>query len=276
MVQRNQYQIPGMAETELTVSCLDIDAVSPLNHNELHIHKACEIYINLSGDVFFEVENRQYPIERGSVIITRPYEYHHCIYRSNAPHAHYWITFSMEESEYLRLFYRREKGRGNLILLSEEQLQHLCKVLEGLRSSHGDALKQRIAFLQMLDILQSGNAEEAVENTVQLPEDVRKALILMDQQLGQEVDIGSIAGACGVSISTLERHFKTSLGASPGAAPRKKRLNASMQQLRCGAAVSEAAQRCGFLDDSNYIQHFRKAFGMTPLQYKRLFQTKHA
>ena len=53
---------------------------------------------------------------------------------------------------------------------------------------------------------------------------------------------------------------------------RKKRLIASLEFLRNGATVSEAAMGSGFSDDSGYIQHFRKQFGLTPLQYKKQFQ----
>jgi AraC-like DNA-binding protein len=37
----------------------------------------------------------------------------------------------------------------------------------------------------------------------------------------------------------------------------------------CGDTVTEAALKSGFSDYSNYIQLFKKQFGMTPLQYKK-------
>ena len=50
--------LPEISPLSLSVSHVDIDSASPLNQNESHIHKECEIYLNLSGDVSFEVENR--------------------------------------------------------------------------------------------------------------------------------------------------------------------------------------------------------------------------
>ena len=85
-----KFTMEKMSEIDFQISYAEIDAESPFNTNETHIHKECEIYVNLSGDVFFEVENHIYPVSRGSVIITRPYEYHHCVYRTNELHAHYW------------------------------------------------------------------------------------------------------------------------------------------------------------------------------------------
>jgi len=41
--------------------------------------------------------------------------------------------------------------------------------------------------------------------------------------------------------------------------------------LRNGESVTDAARECGFPDYSNYIQLFRKHFGMTPGKYKKRF-----
>lgn len=117
---RRKITLPEISKAECSISHVVIDVASPLNENESHIHRECEIYVNLSGDVSFEVENRIYPVSRGSVIITRPFEYHHCIYHSNQLHEHFWITFSAGASDaFLAMFYGRGKGKDNLIILNE-------------------------------------------------------------------------------------------------------------------------------------------------------------
>lgn len=263
--------MPGMARMELAVSHVELDAASPLNQNEPHIHSACEIYLNLSGDVAFAVENRVYPISRGCAILTRPYEYHHCIYRSNAPHEHYWITFSPgEEEDYLQMFFGREKGRDNLIRLEPALLERLLGVLEGLLAEN-DPLSLRIECLEMFSILREGKREEPAVGQEQLTADVAAALRYMDEHLAEDMDIRALAAAGNVSVNTLERHFRDGMGATPIAVLRRRRLVASMAYLRSGESVTEAAGRSGFADYSNYIQLFRRQFGMTPLQYKKKF-----
>lgn len=262
-----------MSKVDFSISYVDIDAASPLNQNESHIHKECEIYLNLSGDVSFEVENRIYPISRGSVVITRPFEYHHCIYHSNEQHQHFWITFSAgEEEELLKIFFGREKGKNNLIMLNEEQLKEGCFVLNDLLNNRTDSLSQRIGFLQLLRILRNGKGEYGIGNIEKMPQDVALALKFMDDHLVEDFDIIRLSGACNVSVNTLERHFKETLGISPFAMLRKKRLISSMEFLRNGETVTTAALESGFSDYSNYIQLFRKHFGITPLQYKKKFE----
>ena len=261
--------LPETSRVELKANYVELSADSPLNQNDSHFHPECEIYINLSGSVAFEVENHVYPISRGSVIITRPYEYHRCIYRGNDLHKHYWITFSADaKDELLGLFFDREKGKNNLITLTDAQLNECCELLNEQITHEKDTLSRRIAFLRLVKLIGEGEWKGGRITADELPLDVAKALRYMDEHLTDELDIEQIAKSCNVSVNTLERHFK-SLGSTPFAMLRKKRLFASLSALRSGDTVTEAALKSGFSDYSNYIQLFKKQFGMTPLQYKK-------
>ena len=80
MVLKRKKELFGEIKPfDMTATYIEIDSNSPLNVYDDHIHNECEIYINLSGDVSFAVENSVYPIMPGGIIITRPLEYHHCI-----------------------------------------------------------------------------------------------------------------------------------------------------------------------------------------------------
>ena len=64
-----------------------------ISRTHSHIHSFCEVYVNVSGDVSFVVEGKVYPIGYGDVIITKPNEFHHCVFHSERAHEHYclWI-----------------------------------------------------------------------------------------------------------------------------------------------------------------------------------------
>jgi transcriptional regulator GlxA family with amidase domain len=104
-----------------------------------------------------------------------------------------------------------------------------------------------------------------------MPRDVVLALGFMDAHLVEELDVQGIAAAGNVSVTTLERHFKEVFHATPFAVLRRKRLFRSMEYLRNGMSVAEAASKSGFPDYSHYIQIFKKQFGMTPLGYRKQF-----
>jgi len=128
--------------------------------------------------------------------------------------------------------------------------------------------------LHLMRILLNGNSKNSIGNIEKKPQDVMMALMFMDDHLIENFDVKTLSSFCKVSVNTLERQFTEALGITPFAMLRKKRLIASMELLRNGESVTEAAIKSGFSDYSNYIQLFRKQFGFTPLQYKKKFEMK--
>lgn len=264
------FSLEKTSKVDFSIHRTSFYADSPMNQNEIHIHKECEIYVYLDGDVSFEVENRIYPISRGCVIVTRPYEYHRCIYRSSKLHRHYWMTFSAEgNEEYLKAFFGREKGQDNLILLDEEDLNELFHIFEELLNGESHGLKRRIRFLQILDMIDRGRRAQYWDYISDMPEDVKKAFRYMDEHLIEPINVKTLASIANVSTNTLERHFMEYFDTSPMAMLKKKRLIEAARYLRNGESVSEAALKSGFEDYSNFIQLFKKQFGITPLKYKK-------
>ena len=89
-----------ISDFTMTIRYAESDPAKPETQYESHIHATCEILVHISGDISFNVENNLYPVLPGNIIITRPYEYHHCIYRSNEPHKHFCIFLSAKDNEY--------------------------------------------------------------------------------------------------------------------------------------------------------------------------------
>jgi len=270
----NTLQLSDMAATELSVNYVNLHVPSAHPIDDSHIHDRCEIYVNISGDVVFEVENHLYPVSRGSVILTRPFEYHHCIYRSDKRHEHYCLFFAAQENaDFLTSFFNREKGQHNLVQLDEPSLTKLCDLLDGLTQTDISPLSQRIRFLQVLDMIEQQMQATCEPRALVLPPDVAQALCYMDTHLTEPITIAILSAHCNVSVNTLERHFRAALGITPLAMLRQKRLVASAQFLRTGCSVTQAAQNSGFADYSHYIQLFRKQFGVTPMQYQKMAAT---
>lgn len=63
--------------------------------------------------------------------------------------------------------------------------------------------------------------------------------------------------------------FKRTVGLTPHAYLTQLRLKAALRQLKAGAPIAEAALASGFYDQSALTRHFKRSFGITPLQYQR-------
>jgi AraC-like DNA-binding protein len=62
----------------------------------------------------------------------------------------------------------------------------------------------------------------------------------------------------------LSRDFRTLFGTSPYRYLILRRLDRARRMMLDGHASAEAADACGFADQSHLARHFRKAFGLTP------------
>ena len=270
--KKNGFLLSAISDIDFKITHSKYDK-RQYNHNESHIHDEYEIYVNLSGEVAFEVENKIYPVSRGSVVLTKPHEYHHCIILREVCHEFYWITFSADKCEFLESLFEREDA-GNLIILGESELDALTDIFSELLIDQQSELKRRIDFLRIMDILSSQKQIPDAQKSLRFPQDVKRALAYMDDHITEEITAEVLCRVAICSINTLERHFSNSLGLTPFAVLRKKRLILSTRYLRQGESVAFSATNSGFSDYSNYIQLFKKHFGITPFEYKKRFAHK--
>ncbi len=260
----------GIAPFHFSLHYVELDASSPKNQFDSHVHPQCEIYLNLSGDVSFMVEDHIYPISPGSIIITRPYEYHRCIYLSNALHKHFWVLLSSDGNEaLLKLFFDRPAGTGNLIVLSPQKSRELLELFRVMLQTEADEAVKHLQFLTMLTILQTGNPADLSKSNTVLPSDLAFALTYISDNLTKTISVKELAAAAHVSVNTLERHFLNCLQMTPYEFIKEKRLMYAADLLKQGKTVAETSSESGFSDYSHFIAIFKNFFGITPLQYKK-------
>lgn len=274
MIKSNLVTLPAQDPITLDVKYIEISPEKSDITNDSHVHPECEIYVNLSGDVSFMVEKRIYPITPGSVVITRPYEYHHCIYHTDKPHRHFWILFSVPtdnddiKSSLFSKFFKRPVGTANLLSLSKEKQEELISLCHRLTDKNLSLSEKYCGFYTLIQML--NEAETVSEQKPKYPHEIDTALAFIDKNFtNSAITVSDIANNSGVSINTLERHFRSTLSISPGAYLKKKRLAYAAKLLFSDKTVTEACNESGFSDYSHFISLFKSSYGITPLKYKK-------
>ena len=233
-----------------------------------HAHPECEIYFNLTGNVSFMVENRIYPVSHGDVIITRPFEYHHCILHSDELHRHYCVFFNAPSSEgLLQKFFDRRAGEGNRLSLSKSEREEFISILEALADGESSECERYALIFKMLTIIE--HAKDASEGKQNYLSELDTVLDCIEKTFTEDISVKQLAAEAGMSVNTLERHFAKSLGMSPSTYIKKKRLSNAARMLADGCSVIEACTASGFSDYSHFIVLFKTAYGITPLKYKK-------
>lgn len=102
---------------------------------------------------------------------------------------------------------------------------------------------------------------------------VRSATLLMEQQLGEDISLTSIAGQLGLSPAYLSRLFKEVRRESFTQFLTSLRMQRSKNLLETSSLnIGEIGQNVGYWSNNHFIKVFRKAYGVTPGEYRRRHQ----
>ena len=98
---------------------------------------------------------------------------------------------------------------------------------------------------------------------------VKKALILMQQNIDTPCSIGELAERLGANKRQIERRFQARIGISPTLAYKLIRLEHAEFLLRhSDRSVTSIAIESGFCDSSHFIRAFKERRGRTPAAFR--------
>jgi PAS domain S-box-containing protein len=85
----------------------------------------------------------------------------------------------------------------------------------------------------------------------------------------EQLAVGELARAAGMSVTQLERSARRVLGLSPKQLILRFRLEEALHLLETTPLpIAEIANRCGYYDQSAFTRHFKRAVGMAPATYR--------
>ena len=90
---------------------------------------------------------------------------------------------------------------------------------------------------------------------------------LMQDRYGEQLTLEEMGGIVDLTPFQLIGLFKRTVGLTPHAYLTQVRLKAAIREMRRGADIAESALAAGFYDQSALTNHFKRAYGITPLQW---------
>jgi AraC-like DNA-binding protein len=96
-----------------------------------------------------------------------------------------------------------------------------------------------------------------------------RARAILEERHAESVVLEDVAAPLGLTEYQLIHLFKRTVGLTPHAYLIQLRLAEACRALRRGLPLAEAATLAGFYDQAALNKHFKRCYGMTPLQFQR-------
>ncbi len=247
--------------------------------HSFHLHDYVEIYIYLSGDVDFIVEENYIPLKKGDIIITTPNVVHKPIIKSSAKYERYYIGVPLDAFNFI------DRGKNpisfinaskTLISINNNDFKHIASLLNHisqllLNKNDMDIYLIYSYFLQFLNFLDSASDfnKYIIENrTNDIPLLIKDILKYIDTAPSVN-SVKELAETFHVNSSYLSALFSESTHVNLKQYLTTKKISEAKNLLLKDLSLSDIAYECGFSSCSHFITVFKQITGMTPREYRK-------
>lgn len=249
-----------------------------------HMHFCYEFVHVIEGNLLYTVENNDYMLSDGDMIITNPDELHSfsfpkkCLYKREF--LHIYPGFLENSPDTLNLLNSRKNGRFNFLPSGYVKKYGLDKIFENMNSAckAPDTLTHSLMFaysleliIQISRLLQNEIIKYTPPTSSKKPNHMQRYI---DHNYMHNISVPDIAEAAFMSTAHASRLFKKETGMTIKAYLNLRRITHAKNFIMEGRKATEIYDKCGFENYSTFYRSFLKFAGMSPDDYKMVSSGK--
>lgn len=242
----------------------------------MHTHDACELLGVIRGGGRFIVEDSEYTLEPGCILLTRAGEAHKLCVDTDKTYERVMINFNYDvirqidqDGRLMSLLNDRPTGKHNFYRSPDfsgvagiHSMKGMVAPAVSLADQRLNALVNLYALLNaMKDIFSAKMAQETP------PEErgiAQRIIEYVGEHLHEDLTLDSLSEQFYLSKSQLGRLFKEATGSPLMEYILVKRLMQAKEYILTGVAPGTASELCGFRHYSNFYRAYKKRFGQSP------------
>ena len=253
---------------------------------DYHNHDFYEIYFFISGNVTYMIEGKSYKLRSGDILLIHNNELHKPVVEQGNVYERIvvWVnpeylkkqSFKSSNGTNLSLCFKSHSlEKNNLLRPGPESLHNLKNIINNFENacnsiSYGSDILKDVYLMEFIVYINKYFLEsfgDAIQDDIEYDEKVNNIIHYINENIYSDLSLDSLAKKFYLSKYHLLREFKKYTGYTIHQYIHQKRLILAKSFLKDGLSVTEACNKCGFKDYSNFIRAFKKAFGAPPKTY---------
>ena len=230
-----------------------------------HIHPCYEIMYFDGGDVGFTVEDRQYVMKKGDVLLIKPAQYHFGNRIFESPYRRYCLIFTSEMSSVPGLV-EKIFSKGEKLSLGENSLFFtlLESLYEKLSHSHAhDVEFSKSILTAILIALEDANPRAESKAPAKLT-NYQKIINFINTHVNSINSVEDISEALFFSKSYIMHLFKSELQIGVMQYVRNKKILLAHMEISKGRKPTDVYHECGFSNYPTFYRAYLSYFGFSP------------
>ena len=238
----------------------------------LHSHSEYEIYIFLEGDSKYVVDEKNYALSPGDIIIIRKHEMHRVFHNSEKRYRNIVIMVSPAFfkahgcKEYENAFLNTASKKGNRVSADAVRSSGLYDAIMRLKK-YSDNFTQpytAITDSMIVEILYLIDKISIFETGDTANKTIKNVINYINNHFTDEITLDALCEKFFVSKYHLCRIFKEATGLTVQSYIKQKRLTLADELKKEGKTLTEAALASGFKDYSSFYRAYMKRYNISP------------